>query len=86
MSGQGRPRDDAYDARKSDDRPKRRPAVHLGTLINAWRRTHQLKLESCAEDIGIDKSALSRLERGEMISHKNFVIVLVWAIGKVSVE
>lgn len=37
----------------------------MGARVTYWRRKHDLTLRDLAEKIEVDKSALSRIERGE---------------------
>jgi transcriptional regulator with XRE-family HTH domain len=55
--------------------------MNLADAIRAWRHHHELSIREAAERIGIDRSALHRLEKGEELSRANAFTVVRWLLN-----
>lgn len=52
----------------------------LGKLIKCWREAEDKSLRTLANEIGMDYTALHRLEQGEDLSGVNLCKVIVWLL------
>ncbi len=55
--------------------------MNLAEMVHGWRKYMRLTTTDAARMLGIDRSALMRLERGEPISQANFAAVLCWLLS-----
>ena len=53
----------------------------LGKLIKCWREAEDKSLRTLANEIGMDYTALHRLEQGDDLSGANLCRVIVWLLG-----
>ncbi len=54
--------------------------MNLGNVLKSYRLTAKLPLRELARRVGIDASALLRVERGQLPAKKPFVKLLVWLL------
>ena len=50
----------------------------IGQLLEAYREKHNLSLEDVARDSGVDKTALHRIEQGNICSSKYVPVLIAW--------
>jgi DNA-binding XRE family transcriptional regulator len=54
--------------------------MNLAHIIRSWRCHKELTLDEAAQQIGIDRNALHRLERGKAINQAAYARVLGWLL------
>lgn len=53
----------------------------LRTLLTIYRKDQKLSLSKLAKLIGVDRTAIHRMEAGRPISEKNWVAIVKWVVG-----
>lgn len=54
--------------------------MRLGALVRSYRVQHKLSVRKVAKEIGVDHSALFRLEQGAEPAFNQFRKVLLWLL------
>lgn len=52
----------------------------LPQLLKRWRETENLTLAQLAHRIGIERTALWKFERGDILGNKNFTRIFLWLL------
>lgn len=54
----------------------------LGELIAAWRKEHRKSLRELAKIVGVEPTAIHRLEHGKEIRCRTLALIFCWILGK----
>lgn len=55
--------------------------MNLGKIVKCWREAEDKSLRTLAAEIGMEYTALRRLEQGDDLSGVNLCKVIVWLLS-----